>query len=64
MANQFFQSSKSTANLQRVLGIFCSNDKAADLYKQVFVGLKERGKKSKGICKKLPMTKGQEGEGA
>lgn len=48
MANQFFQSSKSIANLQRVLGIFCSNDKAADLYKQSLLDWKRERKKEQG----------------
>lgn len=53
-----FQVSKSIANLHGVLGIFCSNDKAAALSKQSLLD-REREKRSKGICKKLPMTKGQ-----
>ena len=42
MANQFFQSSKSIANLHRVCRIFCSNDKAAALSKQSLLTEREK----------------------
>ena len=57
-----FQSSKSTANLQRVLGIFCSNDKAVDLYKQSLSDWK-REKKEQGSLQEAANDKRARGGG-